>query len=165
MDANDKRFFEQEFATINVEEKEVIAYESESHQRIQIAKGVIDGKRRMLDRWKAIKSDRGVVFSSQINPPVGKCNTHVAWCVKTVEANPGKLNRRQIVTFLSPQLKSNSKDHAKSVGDALSKSLRKPAQLRVDDDGFYWPNENPIRRTPTKGVHQSVFSADHTGSR
>ena len=165
MDANDKKFFEQEFATIDGEEKAVNADECESHQRIQIAKGVIKGKRRMLEHWRTIKSDPLVALSNQINPPVGKCNTHVAWCVRTVEANPGKLNRNQILAFLSPQPKSNSKDRAKSVRDALTKSLRKPAQLRVDDAGFYWPNENPIRRMPTKDVHQPMFSADRTGSR
>jgi hypothetical protein len=166
VDANDKKFFEQEFAIIDIEEKEVNADESESHRRIHIARGLLKAKRGMLERWMAIKSDWGDVFSNQINPPVGKCKTHVDWCVRTVQANPGKLKLHQIITFLSPQIKCNSRDRVKSVGDALSKSLRKPAQLRMDDDGNYWPIENPVRRMSTKkGMHESFFSVDHPGIR
>jgi hypothetical protein len=119
-------------------------------------------ERKVILDHMASMSDRKNGAEATINPPVGACRRHTDYCFRTVVANPGRLKRDQIITYVKPKIRCNSKDPDQSVGDALSKLVREK-KLRIDDDGFYWPNENPIRRT--KEAHQSMFSADHSPSR
>jgi hypothetical protein len=99
----------------------------------------------------------------QIHPPAGECNTALDWAAKTVDANPGRLNRGQLIAYLRTKIKCNSKDRDQSVGDALSKNVRSH-RLRVSDDGCYWPDSS-IRQTPSKEVQPSIFSGGHALNR
>ncbi len=177
MDAYDKKFFEQELATIASQERKVNADKIQNQIAkkkvnadkiaIQITEELIKGKREMIERWMAMRSDLNVASSVHFNPPVGTCKTHGDWCFHLVDENRGQLKRHQIVgyfAYVEMRFKCNSQDRKKSASDALSKLRRQPARVRVDADGFYWPIENPVRRISKKReMHQSLFSADHPG--
>jgi len=155
---DDMKYYNERLATLEVEEKKVIEHEKKlSENRLQI-----QARREEILDLIARKSERSVGSQDQIKPPDGECKRHTDWCFKTILANPGRLNRDQIIRYLKTRIKCNSKDPDQSVGDALSKLVR-DRELRVSADGCYWAIENPSRRMPTKELHQSMFSADHTG--
>jgi hypothetical protein len=158
MDDDDKKYFKEQQAILDAEEKKVIADEKKANDARLIHQGRVD----QFQRWVASRSNRNVGAEASIKPPVGECRRHTDWVYNLVVANPGKLKRDQIIKYLKTRLKINSKDPDQSVGDALSKVVR-DLELRVDNDGFYWPNESRIRRT--KEAHQSMFSADQSASR
>ena len=134
MDAYDKKFFEQELATIASQERKVNADKIQNQIAkkkvnadkiaIQITEELIKGKREMIERWMAMRSDLNVASSVHFNPPVGTCKTHGDWCFHLVDENRGQLKRHQIVgyfAYVEMRFKCNSQDRKKSASDASSK--------------------------------------------